>query len=74
VKIYRILYERVITEQMDIPADKVGEIDGYDSTFTVKDPDNKVVAVIPTDKLIGCGLIELPDPPPAVSDEPGLTE
>jgi hypothetical protein len=74
VKIYRILYERIITEQMDIPADRVGGVDGYDATFMVRDLDDKVIAVIPTDKLIGCGLVELPDPPPAVSDEPGPTE
>lgn len=74
MKTYRILYERVITEQMDIPADKVGEINGYDSTFMVRDHDGKVLAVIPTDKLIGCGLIETPDPAPVVADEPGLTE
>lgn len=74
MKIYRILYERTITEQMDIPADKVGSIDGFNATFMVRDKDDKVLAVIPTDKLIGCGLIEVPDPAPAVSDEPGLTE
>ena len=74
MKIYRILYERIATEQMDIPADKVGSIHGYDATLMVRDIDDKVIAVIPTDKLIGCGLIEVPDPTPAVSDEPGLTE
>ena len=76
MKTYRIIYERVITETMDIPADKVGSIDGYDTTLCVRDTDDKVLAVIPTAKLVGCGLLETPDPvpPPPPADEAGLTE
>ena len=69
MKHYRLIFTRSSEQQIDIPADKVNRVEMYDGAVVVYDNDDNLIVGIPMKDFVGCGTIEVPDPP-APAEQP----
>ena len=75
MKVYRIEYDRRVMESINLPFEKIKEVETYDGNVKLIDHDDLTVLVVPLRDLTYCAVVDIPDPqPPAPPVEPPTAE
>ena len=65
MKIYSIRFDRMVNQELTIPADIVANIDTYDGEMRVVHTDGSVILVLPGETNPIAMLLDVPPPKPA---------